>query len=81
MKADIEKLLKEIGNNRHGLGDLVMYYGNPKEIEMEVWWEAPIEVLQDNLRNNVKQEDKKKLTLLAMGVGAIKYDESKVSDY
>jgi hypothetical protein len=26
---------------------------------MEEWWEAPIEVLQDNLRNNVKQEDKK----------------------
>jgi hypothetical protein len=38
-------------------------------------------VLQDNLCNNVKQEDKKKLILLAMGVGAIEYNESKVSDY
>jgi hypothetical protein len=54
MKADIEKVLKEIGNNRHGLSDLIMHYGNPEEIEMQEWWNAPIEVLQDNLRNNVQ---------------------------
>jgi|GEM_PF-3061977 len=81
MKADIEKLLKAIGNDRHGLGDLIIHYGNPEEIEMEEWWNAPIEVLQENLRQNVKQEDKKDLILLAMGVGAISYDESKVSEY
>jgi hypothetical protein len=81
MLADIEKLLKEIGNDRHGLGDLIMHYGNPEEIEMEDWWEAPIEVLQDNLRKNVKPEEKKDLILLAMGVSAIEYDESKVSEY
>ena len=78
MTANIEKLLKEIGNDRHGLGDLIVHYGNPEEIEMEDWWDAPIEVLQDNLRKNVKPEDKKNLILLAMGVGAIKYDESKI---
>jgi len=81
MKADIEKLLKAIGNDRHGLGDLIIHFGNPEEIEMEEWWNAPIEVLQENLRQNVKQEDKKDLILLAMGVGAISYDESKVSEY
>ena len=81
MTVNIEKLLKEIGDDRHGLGDLIMHYGNPEEIEMEDWWDAPIEVLQDNLRKNVKPEDKKDLILLAMGVGAIKYDESKISEY
>ncbi|CAM2765356.1 hypothetical protein SAMN05444143_103231 [Flavobacterium succinicans] len=81
MKADIEKLLNEIANDRHGLSDLVLHYGNPAEIEMEDWWDAPIEVLQNNLRQNVKPEDKKGLILLAMGVGAIKNDESKVSEY
>jgi hypothetical protein len=81
MKADIEKLLKEIGNDRHGLCDLIMHYGNPEEIEIEEWWNAPIEVLQDNLRNNVQEEDKADLILLAMGVGAIEYDERKISEY
>jgi len=81
MTANIEKLLKEIGDDRHGLGDLIMHYGNPEEIEMENWWDAPIEVLQDNLRKNVKLENKKDLILLAMGVGAIKNDESKISEY
>ena len=81
MKADIEKLLKAIGNDRHGLGDLIMHYGNPEEIGIQEWWEAPIKTLQDNLRHNVKPEDKKGLILLAMGVGAIENDESKVSEY
>jgi hypothetical protein len=81
MKANIEKLLKEIGNDRHGLGDLIVHYGNPEEIEMQEWWNAPIEVLQDNLRNNILPENKKDLVLLAMGIGAIKYNESKVSEY
>lgn len=48
---------------------------------MEEWWNAPIDVLQDNLRHNIKPEDKKDLIFLAMGVGAIKYNESKVSEY
>jgi len=81
MKADLEKLLKENVNDRHGLSDLIVHYGNPEEIEMQEWWNAPIEVLQDNLRNNVKPEDKKDLVRLAMGVGAIEYDESKISEY
>jgi len=81
MKADIEKLLKEIGNDRHGLGDLIMHFGKPEEIEMQEWWNAPIEVLQDNLRNNVQQEAKKEVIRLAMGVGAIEYNESKISEY
>ena len=81
MKTDIEKLLKAIGNDRHGLADLIMHYGNPEEIRMQEWWNAPIEMLKDNLRSNVKPEDKKDLILLAMGVGAIKYDENKVSEY
>ncbi|MDR0437079.1 MAG: hypothetical protein LBH22_02115 [Bacteroidales bacterium] len=81
MKADIEKLLKEIGNDRHGLSDLIMHFGNPEEIEMEGWWNAPIEVLQDNLRKNVQQEDKEELIRLAMGVGAIEHNESKISEY
>ena len=81
MKADIEKLLKEIGNDRHGLGDLIMHYGKPEEIEMQEWWNAPIEVLQDNLRNNVQQEVKENLIRLAMGVGAIEYNEGKISEY
>ena len=81
MKVDIEKLLKEIGNDRHALGDLIMHFGNPEEIEMQEWWNASIEILQDNLRHNVKPEDKKDLILLAMSVGAIKNDERKVSEY
>ena len=81
MKANIEKLLKEIGDNRHGLSDLIMRYGNPEEFEMQEWWNTPIEELKDNLRNNVKPEDKKDLILLAMGVGAIEYDERKVVEY
>ena len=81
MKVNIEKLLEEIGNDRHGLSDLIMHYGNPEEFEMQEWWNAPIEVLRDNLRKNVKPKDKNDLILLAMGVGAIKYDESKVSEY
>ena len=81
MKADIEKVLKEIGNDRHGLSDLIMHYGNPEEIEMEEWENVPINVLQDNLRNNVQQEDKEDFIRLAMGVGAIEYDESKISEY
>ncbi len=49
---------------------------------MEDWWEeAPIEVLQNNLRKNVKPEQKKDFILLAMGIGAIKNDETKISDY
>ena len=47
MKADIEKVLKEIGNDRHGLSDLIMHYGSPKEIEMAEWENVPINVLQD----------------------------------
>ncbi len=81
MKTDIEKLLNAIADDRHGLGDLILHYGNPAEIEMEDWWEAPIEVLQNNLRKNVKPEQKKDLILLAMGIGAIKNDETKISDY
>ena len=81
MKADIEKVLKEIGNDRHGLGDLIMHYGNPEEIKMQEWWNASINVLQDNLRNNVQQEDKEDFIRLAMGIGAIEYDESKISEY
>jgi len=81
MKADIEKLLKEIGNDRHGLGDLIIHFGKPEEIEMQEWWNAPIKVLQDNLRNNVQQEAKKEVIRLAMGVGAIEYNESKISEY
>ena len=81
MKADIEKLLKEIGNDRHGLGDLIMHYGKPEEIEIQEWWNAPIEMLQDNLRNNVQQEDKENFIRLAMGVGAIEYNEGKISEY
>lgn len=81
MKADIEKVLKEIGNDRHGLSDLIMHYGNLEEIKMQEWWNAPITVLQDNLRNNVKQEDKEGFILLAMGVGAIEYNEQKKSEY
>ena len=48
-----------------------MHYGNPEEIEMEEWWNEPIEVLQDNLRNNVQQEDKENIIRLAMGVVGI----------
>jgi hypothetical protein len=81
MKTDIEKLLSAIGNDRHGLSDLILHYGKLDEIKMEEWWEAPIEVLQNNLRQNVKPEDREGLILLAMGVGAIEYDESKVSEY
>jgi hypothetical protein len=58
-----------------------MHYDNPEEIKMEDWWNAPIEVLQGNLRKNVKPEDKKDLIRLAMSVGAIEYDESKISEY
>ena len=81
MKVNIEKLLKEIGNDRHGLSDLIMHFGKPEEFEMQEWWNAPIEVLKDNLRNNVQSKDKKELILLAMGIGAIKNDESKISEY
>lgn len=81
MKADIEKLLAEIGDDRHGLGDLIMHFGNIEEIVTKEWWEAPIETLRDILRNNVKQNDKESFILLAMGVGAIKNDTSKVSEY
>lgn len=81
MKADIEKVLKEIGNDRHGLSDLITHYGNPEEIKMQEWWNAPINVLQDNLRNHVKQEDKEGFIRLAMGVGAIEYNEKKIPEY
>lgn len=81
MKTNIEKLLEEIGNDRHGLSDLIIHYGNPEEFEMQEWWNAPIEELKDNLRKNVKPEDKKDLILLAMGVGAIENNESKISEY
>jgi len=81
MKADIEKVLKEIGNDRHGLSDLIIHYGNPEEIKMEEWWNAPIDVLQDNLRDNVQQEDKEDFIRLAMGVGAIEHNEGKISEY
>jgi len=81
MKADIEKVLKEIGNDRHGLSDLIMHYGNPEEIKMKEWRNAPIDVLQDNLRNHVKQEDKEGFIRLAMGIGAIEYNEEKISEY
>ena len=81
MKANIEKLLKEIGNDRHGLSDLIMHFGKPDEFEMQEWWNAPIEALKDNLRNNVQSKDKKDLILLAMGIGAIENDESKISEY
>jgi len=81
MKANIEKLLKEIGNDRHGLSDLIIHYGKPEEFEMQEWWNAPIEELKNNLRNNVKSEDKKDLILLAMGIGAIENNESKISEY
>ena len=81
MKANIEKLLEEIGNDRHGLSDLIMHYGNPEEFENQEWWNAPIEEVKDNLRKNIKNEDKKDLVLLAMGIGAIEYNESKISEY
>ena len=81
MKADIEKILKEIGNDRHGLSDLIMHYGNPEAIKMQEWRNAPIDVLQDNLRNNVQQEDKEDFIRLAMGIGTIEYDENKISEY
>ena len=81
MKTDIEKVLKEIGDDRHGLGDLIMNFGKPEEIKMQEWWNAPIEVLQDNLRNNVQQKDKEDFIRLAMGVGAIEYNEQKISEY
>lgn len=81
MKVNIEKLLEEIGNDRHGLSDLIIHYGNPEEFEMQEWWNAPIEELKDNLRKNVKPEDKKDLILLAMGVGAIENNESKITEY
>lgn len=81
MKTDIEKLLNEIGNDRHGLSDLIMHYGNPGEFDLQEWWNAPIEELKNNLRKNLKPEDKKDLVLLAMGIGAIENDESKLSEY
>lgn len=57
-----------------------MHFGKPEKFEMQKWWNAPIEALKDNLRNNV-QSEYKKIILLAMGIGAIKNDEPKISKY
>ena len=86
MKADIEKVLKEIGNDRHGLGDLIVHYGNPEEIEMQEWWDAPINVLQDNLRRNVQQRDKKTLSVWLLELEQsmqmkVKYQSTKIKYY
>lgn len=76
MKANIEKLLKEIGENRSSLEELVVMFGKDKNYE-----NMTIENLQSVLRNSITIDEKEKFIQMCMGIGVIEYDENKISDY
>ncbi len=76
MKANIEKVLKEIGNNRKSLEELVVMFGEDKDYESK-----SIEDLKSVLRISIKEHNKEKFIQMCMGIGVIEYDENRISDY
>ena len=76
MKANIEKVLTEIGDSFESLKELVVMFSKNKEYESKT-----IEQLRDELRNSITEEEKEHFIKMCMGVGAIGYDESKIKEY
>ena len=76
MKANIEKVLKEIGNSRGSLEELVVMFGQSDNYENKT-----IEELREVLRNSIEEGEKEKFVQMCMGVGAIEYNEQKISEY
>jgi len=76
MKANIEKVLKEIGDSRGSLEELVVLLGQPNDYE-----DKTLEELREILRNSIEEGEKEKFVQMCMGVGAIEYNEQKISEY
>ena len=76
MKANIEKVLTEIGDYNETLVELVVMFGKNKEYKNKT-----NEELRDELRNSITEVEKEHFIKMCMGVGAIEYDESKITEY
>lgn len=76
MKANIEKILTEIGDSNEALEELVIMFGKNKD-----YLNKPDEELRDELRNSITALEKEHFIKMCMGVGAIEYNESKISEY
>ena len=76
MKANIEKVLTEIGDSRGTLEELVVMFGQPNDYENKT-----LEELREVLRNSIEKEEKEHFVQMCMGVGAIEYNEGKISEY
>ncbi len=76
MKANIEKVLKEIGESHNTLVELVVMFGQNKDYQNKTK-----EELRNELRNSIMETDKESFIKMCMGVGAIEYNESKISEY
>ena len=70
MKANIEEVLKEIGNCRGSLEELVVMFGQPNDYENKT-----LEELREILRNSIEEKDKAHFVQMCIGVGAIEYSE------
>ncbi|MCX6335849.1 MAG: hypothetical protein NT153_00965 [Bacteroidetes bacterium] len=76
MKANIEKVLTEIGSSNESLAELVVMFGINREYENKT-----DEELRDELRNSITEVKKDDFIKMCMGIGAIEYDESKITIY
>lgn len=76
MKADIEKVLSEIGESNQTLVELVVMFGLNKEFDNKT-----NEELRNELRNSIVESKKEYFVKMCMGIGAIEYDESGIHNY